>query len=103
MASLSLYHQFEANLMSNCNVAELLVQLKCVKPHGKNYIKVKPQLVHYLLRNCLLKSLFLGLCNEYCKVENILTVALNVSISCSAKAMTAFTHMALSLVTCKSN
>ena len=43
------------------------------------------------------------LIHEYCKLENILTVALNVSILCSAKAMTAFTHMALSFVTCKSN
>ena len=39
MASLSLYAQFETNLMSNCEVTELLLQLKNAKAHGKNYIK----------------------------------------------------------------
>ena len=55
MASLSLYHQFETNLISNRKVIELLLQLKSAKDHGKNYIKVKPHLVRDLLRNCLLK------------------------------------------------
>ena len=50
MASLSLYPQFETNLMSNRKVIELLLQLKSAKDHGKNYIKVKPHLVHHLLR-----------------------------------------------------
>ena len=45
MASLSLYPQFESNLMSNRKVIELLLQLKSTKAHGKNYIKVKPHLV----------------------------------------------------------
>ena len=49
MASLSLYPQFETNLMSNRNVIELLLQLKSAKAHGKNYIKVKPHLVRHLL------------------------------------------------------
>ena len=40
MASLSLYPQFETNLMSNCKVIELLLQLKSAKANGKNYIKV---------------------------------------------------------------
>ena len=53
MASLSLNPQFEINLMSNRNVIELLLQLKSVKAHGKNYIKVKPHLVRHLLRNRL--------------------------------------------------
>ena len=42
MASLSLYPQFETNLMSNRKVIELLLQLKSAKTHGKNYIKVEP-------------------------------------------------------------
>ena len=54
MASLSLYPQFETNLMSTRKVIELLLQLKSAKAHGKNYIKVKPHLVRHLLRNCLL-------------------------------------------------
>ena len=41
MASLSLYPQFETNLISNRNVIEVLLQLKSAKAHGKNYIKVK--------------------------------------------------------------
>ena len=45
MASLSLCPQVETNLMSNRKVIELLLQLKSAKPHGKNYIKVKPHLV----------------------------------------------------------
>ena len=53
MASLSLYLQFETKLMSDREVIELLLQLKSAKADGKNYIKVKPPLVH-LLRNCLL-------------------------------------------------
>ena len=48
MASLSLYSQFETNLMSNCKVIELLLLLKSAKAHGKNYIKVKPHLVRHL-------------------------------------------------------
>ena len=55
MASLSLYPQFETNLMSNRKVIELLLQLKSAKAHGKNYIKVKPHLVRHLLRNRLSK------------------------------------------------
>ena len=54
MASLSLYPQFETNLMSNHKVIDLLLQLKSAKAHGKNYIKVKPHLVRHFLRNCLL-------------------------------------------------
>ena len=50
MISLSLYPQFETNLMSNCELIELLLQLKSVKAHSKNYIKVKPPLVRHLLR-----------------------------------------------------
>ena len=53
MASLSLYPQPEANLMSNRNVIELLLQLKSAKAHGRNYIKVEAYLVHHLLRNRL--------------------------------------------------
>ena len=34
MASLSLYSQFETNLMSNRKVIELLLQLKSAKAHG---------------------------------------------------------------------
>ena len=49
MASLSLYPQFETNLMSNRNVIELLLQLKSAKAHGKNYVKSKAQLVLHLL------------------------------------------------------
>ena len=54
MASLSLYPQFETNLMSTRKVIELLLKLKSEKAHGKNHIKVKPHLVRHLLRNCLL-------------------------------------------------
>ena len=57
MASLSLYPQFEANLMSNRNVIELLLQINSAKAHGKNYIRVKAHLVHHLLRN----GLFMGM------------------------------------------
>ena len=53
MAPLSLYTQFEINLMSNRNVIEVLLQLNSAKAHGKNYTKVKPHLVRHLLRNCL--------------------------------------------------
>ena len=56
MVSLSLYPQFETNLMSNRKVTELLLQLKSAKEHGKNNIKVKPHLVNHLLRNCLLNT-----------------------------------------------
>ena len=48
MASLSLYPQFETNLMSNPEVIKLLLQLKSAKAQGKNYIKVKPHLVRHL-------------------------------------------------------
>ena len=58
MASLSLYPQFETNLMSNRKVIEFLLQLKNAKDHGKNYIKVKPHLVSYLLHNRLLRLVF---------------------------------------------
>ena len=52
MASLSPYGQFEANLMSNRKVIELLLQLMIAKGHGKNCIKViKPHLVRHRLRN----------------------------------------------------
>ena len=33
--ALSLYRQFETNLMSNRKVIELLLQLKSAKAHGK--------------------------------------------------------------------
>ena len=55
MASLSLYPQFETNLMSTGKDIELLLQLKSTKADGKNYIKVKPYLIRHLLRNCLLQ------------------------------------------------
>ena len=42
MASLSLYSQFETNVMSNRKVIELPLQLKRGKAHGKNHIEVKP-------------------------------------------------------------
>ena len=54
MATLSLCPQFETNLMLNCKVIELLLQLKSGKAHGKSYIKVRPLLVRNLLRNRLL-------------------------------------------------
>ena len=54
MASLSLYPQFETNLMSNRKVIELLLQLKSAKAHGKNYIKARPPLVRHLWHNRLL-------------------------------------------------
>ena len=53
MASLSLYPQFETNLMSNRKVIKLLLQLKSGKAHGKNCIKVRPLLVRHLLRDHL--------------------------------------------------
>ena len=53
MASLSLYPQFETNLMYNRKVIEVPLQLKSGKDHGENYIKVKPHLVRHLLRNHL--------------------------------------------------
>ena len=56
MVLLSLYPQFETNLMSNRKVVELLLQLKSRKAHGKNYIKVRPPLACHLLHNCLLKT-----------------------------------------------
>ena len=49
MDSLSLYPQFETNLMSNRKVIELLLQLKNAKAHGKNYIKVRPPFGHYAI------------------------------------------------------
>ena len=36
MASLSLYPQFETNLMSNGNIIEPPLQLKSAKAHGKS-------------------------------------------------------------------
>ena len=54
MASLTLYSQFETNLMSNRKDIELILQLKCAKDHGKNYMKVTPPLVRYLQCNRLL-------------------------------------------------
>ena len=59
MASLSLYAQFETNLMSNRKVIEFLLQLKSAKAQGKNYIKVEPHLVCHLFRNRLLKTSYL--------------------------------------------
>ena len=56
MASLSLYPQFKANLMSNPKVIKLLLQLKSAKVHGKNYVRVKAHLVRHLLRNRLFFS-----------------------------------------------
>ena len=53
MASLSLCPEFETDLMSNCKVIELVLQLKNAKAHGKNCVKVKLRLVRYLLRNRL--------------------------------------------------
>ena len=58
MASPSLYAQFETNLLSNCNVIELLLQLKSAKANGKNYInyiRVRAHLVRHLLHNRLFK------------------------------------------------
>ena len=54
MASLSLYPQFQSNLILNRNVIELLLQLKSEKAHGKNCIKVKAHLVRHLCQNRLL-------------------------------------------------
>ena len=54
MASLSLYPQFETNLMSNRKVIKLLLQLKSAKAHGTKDIKVEPHLVRHLLRDRLL-------------------------------------------------
>ena len=66
MASLSLYLQFETNLMSNRKVIKLLLQLKSAKAHGKNYIKVRLPLVRHLLRDRLLQSYFGHLlCEKY--------------------------------------
>ena len=53
MASLSLCSQFETNLMSNHKVIEFVLNLNSAKAHGKSYIKVKPHLVHHLLRDRL--------------------------------------------------
>ena len=60
MASLSLYPQFETNLMSNHKVIELLLQLKSAKVHGTNYIKVKPDVVRHLLSNRLFSCWYIG-------------------------------------------
>ena len=58
MASLSLCPQFETNLMSNCKVVELLLQLKSAKAHGKIYKKVKPHLLRHLcVTRCTIKVL----------------------------------------------
>ena len=57
MASLSLYPQFETNLMSNRKVIKLLLQLKSAKAHDKDHIKVKLHLVHNLQGNRLLQCL----------------------------------------------
>ena len=68
MASLSLYPQFETNLMSNRKVIiNRLLQLKSAKAYGKNYLKVKPHLVHHLLRNRLLEGLLM---ESACKADN---------------------------------
>ena len=48
LASLSLYSQFETNLMSNHKVIEIHLQLKNAKDHGKNHIKVRPLPVRHL-------------------------------------------------------
>ena len=56
MASLSLYHQFETNLISNRNVIGLPLQLKSTKAYGKNYIRVKAHLVRHFLRNRLFQT-----------------------------------------------
>ena len=53
MASLSLYPQFETNLMSNRKVIRLLLQLKSAKADGENYMKVKAHQACHLLRNRL--------------------------------------------------
>ena len=74
MASLSLYPQFETNLMSNRNVIELFLQLKSAKAHGKNYIKVRPPLVRHLLRNRLLSTMLMNFMNMkqkgYAKIKS---------------------------------
>ena len=57
MVSLSLYAQFETNLMSNRKVIKLLLQLKSTKAHGINYIKVRPSLIRHRLRNRLFHGL----------------------------------------------
>ena len=58
MASLSLYPQFETNLMSNRKVFELLLQLKSAKAGGKNYIKIEPHLVIFCVIVCCLAEIF---------------------------------------------
>ena len=55
MALLSLYPQFEIDLMPNHKVIELLLHLKSAKTPGKNYIKVRPHLVRHSLCNRLLQ------------------------------------------------
>ena len=65
MASLNFYSEFETNLMSYRRVIVLLSQVKTAKAHGKNYIKVKPHLVRYFLRNHLLHKVKLG--STFCK------------------------------------
>ena len=65
MASLSLYPQFETNLMSNRDAIELLLQLKSAKARGKNYITVKAHLVRHLLRNRQFTSKRFQTCCHY--------------------------------------
>ena len=80
MASLSIYPQFESNLMSNRNVIDLLLQLKSAKAHGKNYIKVRPPLVRQDDRAFSLlhqelpqipEKFWLVLCLNFTKVINL--------------------------------
>ena len=78
MASLSLYSQFESNLMSNHKVIELLLQLKSAKAHGKNYIKVKPHLDRHLLRNRLFWA-----CNDFTEYAGILRCNFPCNLSCN--------------------
>ena len=49
--------------MSNRKVIELLLQLKNAKDHGENYIKVKQQLIRYLMRNRLLVKATMAWCD----------------------------------------
>ena len=46
MASLSLFPQFETNMMSNRNIIELLLQLKSAKAHGKTSAKAHGKRKH---------------------------------------------------------
>ena len=77
MASLSLYSQFETNLMSNRKVIKFLLQLKSAKDHGKNYIKVRPpwsaifSVIVYSYPEHILIAIMFG-SNVVCQVSQVI-------------------------------